>query len=457
MEPQTIVRLEVNRIQKIKGTLEIVPSGATVTLSGKNKAGKSSVLQAICMALGGKDCVTDLPINDKSNKAHVILETQSLVITRKFTASGGTTLTVKAKDGTELRSPQAILDSLWNAVALDPIKFIRLSETTEGQRKQLETMRKLVGLDFTKLELDRARFYQERTLANRELDTAKAKLASFPADPSAPAEEVRSADLLAELQEMQRKGAVALQEARDHNAANEKVKRDWQTTSNDVQNQENAIQNLTAEIADIERLVASKKSALDLVRAAHAECLRLQKNQEEVVAALHYEDLAAIQTCIDAQVAPINERIAAADETNTKVRNNRRRKEITAEIDKATDLVNALTQSIEKIDQDKQDQIAKAPFPIPGMSVDDSGVKLDGKPFAMGSQAEQLEAAIAIGLALKPGIRVVLIRDASLMDEDTTARIAAIAAAQQAQVWLECVTSDDPAAVLIEDGAIVEK
>jgi recombinational DNA repair ATPase RecF len=450
-----IVRLEVSRVKRIKGTVEIVPNGNIVTLTGKNRQGKSSCLDAIAMALGGKDCVPDQPINDKASKAHIIADLHDIVVTRKFTSSGST-LTVKAKDGTELRSPQAVLDSLWNSIALEPLKFVRLSDTTEGQRKQFEILSRLVGLDFSKIDADRKAAYDNRTLANRELEAAKGKLANYPADPTAPADEVKVSELMAELQKVQNEGATILRHAEDLIRENEKVRDKWKDVALVTVSQKTALNELDAEIGELEKLLEQKRNIRVVMDTNVKQLETTLAALEKDVAKLHYPDLDEIRARTTKEEEPVKAKISQADEQNGKVRAAKRRKEIMAEVDAAQAKVDTLTETITKLAEQKQQQLANAQFPLPGLSVDDDGVRLDGKPFAQGSQAEQLEAAVAIGLSLKPGIRVVLIRDASLMDEDTTARIAKIAADHDAQIWLETVESDDPSAIVIEDGAIKE-
>jgi len=85
--------------------------------------------------------------------------------------------------------------------------------------------------------------------------------------------------------------------------------------------------------------------------------------------------------------------------------------------------------------------------------LDDPGVTLDGVPFEQASSAEQLRCSVAMGLALNPKLRVLLIRDGSLLDEDSLRMVAEMADAQGAQVWLERV-GDGVAGVLIEDGEV---
>jgi hypothetical protein len=49
-------------------------------------------------------------------------------------------------------------------------------------------------------------------------------------------------------------------------------------------------------------------------------------------------------------------------------------------------------------------------------------------PFAQASSAEQLRVSVGMGLAINPIFRVILIKDGSLLDEDSRAMIAEMAA-----------------------------
>jgi hypothetical protein len=65
-----------------------------------------------------------------------------------------------------------------------------------------------------------------------------------------------------------------------------------------------------------------------------------------------------------------------------------------------------------------------------------------------------LRVSVAIGLALNPKLRVLLIRDGSLLDEDSLRLIGEMAEKADAQLWIERV-EDGGATVIIEDGSIV--
>ncbi|MDE2470486.1 MAG: AAA family ATPase, partial [Bradyrhizobium sp.] len=63
-----IIRLESENIKGLRA-VEVEPDGNVVIIGGKNGAGKSSVLDSMWYALGGKDALPSKPIRNGEKKA----------------------------------------------------------------------------------------------------------------------------------------------------------------------------------------------------------------------------------------------------------------------------------------------------------------------------------------------------------------------------------------------------
>ncbi|MBN1612511.1 MAG: hypothetical protein JW940_38125 [Polyangiaceae bacterium] len=85
-----------------------------------------------------------------------------------------------------------------------------------------------------------------------------------------------------------------------------------------------------------------------------------------------------------------------------------------------------------------------------------SGITYNGLPFSQASHAERVRISAAIGLALHPELRVLLIRDAEKLNERGVGLMAELAEEHDAQLWLERPGHQDPGAVVIEDGAVAD-
>ena len=59
-----------------------------------------------------------------------------------------------------------------------------------------------------------------------------------------------------------------------------------------------------------------------------------------------------------------------------------------------------------------------------------------------------------MGFAANPKLRIVLIRDGSLLDEQSLAAVSAMAEQYDAQVWMERVGEGKEVSVVIKDGRV---
>ncbi len=94
-------------------------------------------------------------------------------------------------------------------------------------------------------------------------------------------------------------------------------------------------------------------------------------------------------------------------------------------------------------------------MPVPGLGFSETEVTLNGIPLSQSSSAEQLRVGLAIAIAANPNMKVMLIRDGSLLDEDSLRLVEESAKAAGAQVWIERVSSTG-CTVVIEDGQVKE-
>lgn len=416
-----IVKLQTENVKRLKA-VSITPSGDCVVIGGRNAQGKSSVLDSIEMALGGKDSIPDVPIRRGEKSARVILQLDGpdggIVVTRRFTEKDSY-IDIKRADGKKVGAPQALLDSLCNRVAFDPLSWIRGKPS-----EQAETLRKLVGIDFRQLDAKRRELYEQRTDTNR---IAKQEAAAAEAIPivNAPDEPVSVSGLVDELKRRQAQN-------RDIDADAKLLEETKQIMARIV-NEANGIK------AEIARLNAK----LEEMRAEYAG----HANREELL-------VKTTSAAVRADTAEIERQIAGAEEINEAVRLRRDRAQRMALADKYANEAEKLTAAIDAIDRQKADTLSAARWPIPGLGFDGEGVTFKGVPLEQASSAEQTRIAVAIGLALNPKLPVVLIRDGSLLDEQSLAAVAEQSKAAGAQVWVERVGKGAECSVIIEDGEV---
>lgn len=438
--PYKIVGLKINNVLKIK-LVELSPTGDFITIGGDNANGKTSLLNGICMALEGSGATSDQPIRTGNTTGSIHLELSKgaqyklgdLIIDVTFDAAKGRKMTVKTREGAPIKSPQEVLNSLYNHIALEPLAWM-----TMDAPKQSETLRKLAGLDFTKLDSDRAAKYTQRTEVNRQVDQKKARLVGMPHHAGAPDAEVSAKTLMEELREIQK-----VNQSHATNRAGMAV------LDANVATEVKAVTATKTRIKEIEKQLQDACALLIEQETKHAKALDLK-----------YAAQAKIDALVDQDETGVNARIEANDTQNQKVRENKARTDLENEISPLAKQSQDLTTDIDALDAEKSRQLSEAKFPLPGLSFSGDTVTLNGVPFSQASGAESIVASAAIGMAMNPKLRVILIRNASLIGPSRMKALSDWAEKEKVQVFCEVVTAGEnasEASVVLSDGEVLTK
>jgi DNA repair exonuclease SbcCD ATPase subunit len=430
-----IVRFFAENVKRIK-VVEVVPQkdASMVVIGGQNDAGKSSCLDAIEMALAGARSHPAEPLRKGAKSGRVVLDLGDIVVTRTFTR-GDTALVVESKAGKKFAGPQAMLDKLYGELTFDPLEFER-----QDVKKQAETLRKLVGLDFSDLEKVREKLYADRTLENKTLGMLQASLAGIERYEDAPEAEVSVQALSAELAAAEALVMAAVEAERKEAEANAK----WREA-------ESVNESAKSEVARLERqLAAARERQAEADVAAEAAHSRL----EEATKATEAAGAKVPDT------APLHAKLTEAEGINEKVRANASYAAQEAALSEQRRTCEDLTHQIEAVDEEKARRLAEAAYPVPGLSMSEAGdVLFSGIPFEQASTSDRIRVSVAMGLALHPKLKVLLVRDGSLIGEKKLQVIEEMVREAGAQLWLEMM-QEEPSGrttVFIEDGMVAKK
>ncbi len=440
-----IIKLTAENIKRLKA-VEIAPDGSLVEVTGPNGSGKSSVLDAIFYALAGTGTVPTAVVRRGEEKAFVKLDLGELVVTRRFTATGGTTLTVEAADGARYPSPQRMLDDLVGSLSFDPLAFTRMAP-----KEQLEALRAVVHLDVDIDQLDRLTTEQvgKRTVLSREIKQLEARIAATPTVPEDTPNELL--DVTARV--------TALEDAAKHNFALVKEQFRRAEVTGSVASRRHTARELR-ERAARELRAARDRAAEIIFEAEKREAVLLaEAEQKEVNANFDEVGLSAepgLSPAIDTAVLKnaVNQAMAVNRQVELKQGVTRLRGEI---YDKRKAIGDAAV-AIEENRARRAAAIAAAEMPVPGLSFGEGEVLLNGLPLANASGAEQLRISVALAMAANPRLRVLRVKDGSLLDEANLRQLAEMAQASDYQVWIERVEeSTGGMGVVMEDGAVHQR
>lgn len=433
-----IIRMEAENIKRLR-CVSITPQGNVVEIAGNNEQGKSSVLDAIWMALGGGSALPEVPVRKGAEKGRVKLDLGELVVERRFNHRGGTELRVESRDGTRLKSPQAVLDELTGALTFDPLAFSRMTP-----KAQLEQLRAIVRLeeDIDKLDAENARDYEARTDVNREIKSLEAQAGAITIPPDTPDEEIDEAALTADLREVGEfnAGVARLKALRD--AKHAEAKRMYQQ-----------LDYTEKRVLECDREITNLRNAITVAEHNKADFQLAAEKQKREADAMVTDAENIAQPELKSTDALMT-RIATARNVNRQVEMKRHREEITKlAADKHAEAA-AITRRMETRDEHRRAIIEAAKMPVDGLSFGDNQVIYRGIPFSQASAAVKLRVSTAIAIAENPKLRVIRIEDGSLLDADSMGMLCAMAEEHDMQIWIERVTASGPSAIVMEDGQV---
>jgi DNA repair exonuclease SbcCD ATPase subunit len=422
-----IIRLEAENVKRLSA-VEITPEGNIVEITGKNGAGKTSILDSIFYALAGERRIPTRPIRAGEERAVIRLDMGQLKIRRTFNAQedGGftTSLVVESEDGARYPKPQEILNGLVGSLTFDPLDFMQ-----KDGKDQLRDLQRLVpGVDFDAIAQSNKADFDNRRDINRQAESTKARAAAITLaeieEPSAPLD-----DLLARLTG-----------ASDHNAKIATLREQRLSYERDTL----ALVNLADEKRDrADDLLAQAASLAKEVDELQA---RVGKRNEAVSNAKPLDDPIDTQA-LSAEIDKARRFNAVEGSRLAKVG----LEEEAAELEAKSRL---LTEQMANRERIRTEAIAQAKLPVDGLGLSEDGVTFNGLPLDQASDAEQLRVSIAIAAAMNPKLRIIRVRDGSLLDNDSMALLAQFAATEDLQVWIETVASGRAGVIVIEDGRV---
>ena len=407
--------LEVENVKRIKAiALEPTANGLTV-IGGRNAQGKTSVLDAICWALGGERYRPSNPTREGSTVPPRIKITLSngLIVERT-----GKNSALKVTDPTGHKSGQQLLNEFTSELALNLPKFMEASN-----KDKAETLLQIIGVgpELHRLEAAISTLYNQRLLHGREAESKKHYAEEMPFYPNVPKEPVSISELLTQQQEILAR-----------NGENQRKRQRAAQIQAEYNQKYGHVKVLEAQLA--EEHARLEKLAGDL-ETAQRDALDLQDESTE----------------------ELERSIAQFEQINTQVRANLDRERAMDEATALWDTYNHMSVQLDELRKAKVDLLKGANLPLPELGVEDGELVYRGQKWDGMSNAEQLRVAAAIARALKPECSFVLIDGLEAMDSDTLAEFGRWAEQEGLQIIGTRVSTGPECTILIENGYAMEQ
>ena len=407
-----INRLEIENVKRIHAVM-IEPSKDGLTIiGGKNRQGKSSVLDSIAWTLGGNKYRPSQAVNADSTippRMKIIMDS-GLIVERK-----GKNSDLKVTDPTGRKGGQQLLDEFVEELAIDMPKFMEAS----GKEKA-NTLLQIIGVgpQLAELEQKEKSLYQERLYVGRTADQKEKFAAEQPYYLDAPEEPVSASELIREQQEILARNGQRQQWAREY----DKILADLEKNENAIETYERALRDLKKER---ETLEGKRKAA------------------EKTPAELKMESTEELERSID-----------NIELINRKVRANLDKAKAEEDAKQYRDQYTKLTNAIEDVRKQKTSLLDSADLPLPGLSVKDGELIYNGQQWDNMSSAEQMIVSTSIVRKLNPKCGFVLLDKLEAMDLDTLKEFGAWLEQEGLQAIATRVSTGDECSIVITDGYV---
>ena len=397
-------------------------SGTTI-IGGSNGQGKTSVLNVIMSLIKGAKHIPKDPVRDGADKGEAKITLNNGVIIRRVFKDGRTTLKVEGCSG----SQQKFLNELFGEQALDVREFMLADE-----RDKAKALMSLCGLDFTEVDAEHERLFEDRKAFNREEKRLKSVVDALPQYEDVPEEEVNTVQLIETSTGLQQE---VIDLTRSLAGYEDEATRHKENSSR-----------LTTEVAAMKSRIAIMESTSD---QSDKTAIAALDRMESVKKQIEVGDRAA-------RIEEINTQIAGAQETNSKVRANKEFVRAFQQHKDATGQAATADEDLKANRERKTAMLEGAKMPVKGLSIDDGAITFKDRRWSSMSTAEQFMVGTAIQAALKPDAPIVLLDHMESFDSVNLKKFSDWCERKGFQVIGTRVSTGSECDIVIEEGNIKE-
>ncbi len=403
-----INRLYIKNYNSIS-EVEIIPTESTVTLSGKNGQGKTSVLRAIeSIVFGGH--IEEPVVRSGETNAQIIAEIDDYVLKWDKTVTGVPRIEVRGKDGNKVGGTRRIVSDILGAKLLtDPLSLV---DEKDG-KKQRRLFLDLLGIDTKSLDESENYRREKRRDIGRDIKNIKGRMSKLSYNP-----DVKRVNIV------------------------------------ELTDQLNGLNKQNAELETKQSDLITRRTKY---KAKRAEILKLQDEADTLKAegvALEQElkDVTPVDTSI------IKDQIKKAEGVNELARDNADYEKERAELEEKEREYTERTDEIQAIIKERDGLLLSANLPDIGLTFSNDAVLYHDLPLKKASTGEKIKLGFEFLRSLDPEFKVLWIEDGDKLDADNLELIKELSYDSGIQVWIERVGKvNAPDAVYLEGGKVVSK
>ena len=430
-----LVDLRVQNFRRLTfAHVKLDAGGQIVYVTGKNEAGKSSVLDSICALVEGKRSVPDGAIHDEAETGEKSLIrgkfSNGFTVERRFSERNPKGyLTVLSADGGEYK--QGKLDEWVAGISADAMHIWglskdRLLETLLKLTDAPDALQVLEGMDEDMEALKKSRTPHNSTKQRFERTPEPEGKRPEPIDTAAESE--RLANLLAQQEAFKEAGQAQADKHARFMAVTDSV-----TTAAEL------VSDLQARLAEAEKKLADAQAewtrADTEARAAQEAYAALEDPQPDIE---EVQAMLARASQVQAQLAPWLEY-----------------DRLEADAGIAEKEVERLNQKIEKKQAEKAKYVAGIGSKIPDLTFrEDLTPLLHGRELHAASGAQRARFGVDVMFAFNPKLKIVLVHEGASLDGDYLLQMEKDARKKNFQIWLCTIQEGHAGEIKVVEGRV---
>ena len=462
-----VVKIYADGLRCLKAVdVAIDENSKIVELSGDNGGGKSSVLDALLIALLGVKAVTRgrgyprgeiISRDAEAARVRVVLRSGERVIdiSRTLTKAAGGDLkaAVKIADTAGRKIDQAFFNELINAIAIEPLALANMAPA-----EQQEVIKEVTGFD--------PKAFNDRR--------GEIRAARKPHDDGKMHKQNALIDLRKDVERLSQQGTQVVDYDTEIANATTRAKELQDKYQVDFERYHAArtARGVYDEYAEEQRRDTKQIAVLQTqIAELQEQVIVLQANCDERAGVItqyadDYQKTYGGDVANPAPAAPTNtDAQAATQEVNRLQAARQGADKVVALVDRIKTTEEELAVHKEKLREfagmveqiNAEEVAAMQAMPLPNMGFDpDAGITLGGVPLAEHSTAEKIGAGLAMAGVYNPALKAVIIRDGSLLDDAALERVRQYASDNNLLVLLETVrpiqANEDVSTFYIKDG-----
>lgn len=395
---------------------EFEARGNHIILRGMNGSGKTAILEALTMAFFGKKLLPDDPVMHGQESSKIVWnignnEKLIFTITIRVTADNFTLKVIQYGDNgqkMEIKSPAGFLEKIMFKDALDPQAFF--SKSDKDQLQMLYTILPNLKEQLDQIDSDIIDVKSVRSRVLSEKQAAEVDLSRVEYTPNLPEAEIDPVDLVAELTRANEKNAELEDMQSDRQAAQDQLS--------------GIAQKKTSIKKQIERQAEMIRQMQAQMKESENEFTSLSDTEKSIAEKIATIDK-AIQDFKPVDTADIENRIASVKDTNQKIRDNLRRKELEKRVEDLSAEFSKGLKDIRDLEEKRIEVIKSAQMPIEGLTVGEGCLMfpdpVTGEIVRLNSLStgQKWRVAVRILAAFLPenGMRVMIVKNVNDLDE----------------------------------------